>query len=212
MSGGVPIAVLASGKGSNFEAIAQAIDEGRLSARITAVVSNKKDALVLKKAQERGIKAICIPSVGKKSAEHEREVLEALKTDPPRFIVLAGYMKILGSRFLEEFKSQEGYSRVVNVHPALLPSFPGVDSYKQAYEYGCKVSGVTVHLVDEKTDHGPICAQEAFAISDCTSAEEVQARGIKIEHRLYPQTLNWILKEEFKVIAREGGRLCVCTS
>jgi phosphoribosylglycinamide formyltransferase-1 len=142
-------------------------------------------------------------------AEHERAVLQALEPYGVRFLVMAGYMRIISSELLNAFRSERGYFRVVNVHPSLLPAFPGVNAYAQAFEHGAKVAGATVHLVDDGLDSGPICAQEAFRIDDCKSAEEVEQRGLAVEHRLYPAALNWILPENFgieEMRTREGAR------
>ncbi len=215
----VSIAVLASGRGSNFDAIAGAIDSGQLDAEISLVLSDKPQAPVLEKAKARGIKTVCVEA--KKSGplsvesrqlarlEHDKAVLVELKRAQPRFVVLAGYMRIVTSHLIEAFRSERGYSRIVNIHPSILPAFPGVSSYQQAFEYGCKTTGVTVHLVEDEVDSGPVCAQEAFTIADCKSVEEVEQRGLKIEHRLFSETLKWILPEAFSVEKRGSGRICV---
>ena len=209
-----PIAVLASGRGSNFDAIHAAIGDGRLDAEILVVVSDKSDAPVLAKARERGIKALCIEpsssgSVDARRLEHEKKILAELSPLSPKFLVLAGYMRIMTPHLIEAFRSDRGYTRIVNVHPSLLPAFPGVDSYSQAFEYGVKTTGVTVHLVESEVDSGPLCAQEAFNIADCKSQDEVEKRGLAIEHRVYPESLNWILPEAFSVAKRAGGRISV---
>ncbi len=205
----IPVAVLASGRGSNFDAILAAIRQGKLDARVVALVSDQPSAPVLQKATAEGIEAICVPGLGKeRREEHEREILKRLGPFAPRFLVMAGYMRIVTPVLIEAFRSERGYSRVTNVHPSLLPAFPGVKSYAQAFSHGVKVAGVTVHLVEEEVDSGPICAQEAFSIGDCSSAEEVERLGLAIEHRLYPETLSWVLPEKFEVVQREG-RVCV---
>jgi phosphoribosylglycinamide formyltransferase-1 len=209
----VPIAVLASGRGSNFDAILKAVRSGSLDAEITAVVSDRIGAPVLAKAGDAGIRTIEIPVPAPASAPdlarrrdlHEQRILEALAPLAPRFLVLAGYMRVMTPRLIEAFRSERGYSRIVNVHPSLLPAFPGVGSYAQAFEHGAKVAGVTVHLVEHEVDSGPICAQEAFSIAGCRSATEVEALGLAIEHRLYPDSLRWILPEKF-TFERRGER------
>lgn len=201
------IAVLASGRGSNFEALQAAIEEGRLNAEISVVLSNKESAPVLEKASRKKLNAKFMAAVGKE--DWSLGYVSEIKKAGAQYVALAGFMKILPDSFIQAFDSGRGYSRIVNVHPSLLPAFPGVDSYRQAFESGSKTTGVTVHLVDTTLDGGPICAQESFSIADCKSAEEVEARGLKIEHRLFPETLNWILTENFKI---EGGRRCVRTS
>ncbi len=213
----VPIVILASGRGSNFEAIADAIQSKKLDVEIRAVISDQPGAAVLTKARVRGIPGICIPmskepiSLEKRRLAHEELILSQLKSLNPKFLVLAGYMRILTSRLIEAFRCDRGYSRMVNIHPSLLPAFPGVHAYSQAFNYGVKVTGVTIHLVELDLDSGPICAQEAFSIADCTSSAEVEGRGLKVEHRLVPEALQWILKEEFKFERREG-RFNVCQS
>jgi phosphoribosylglycinamide formyltransferase-1 len=205
-----PIAILASGRGSNFDAILAATREGRLDARIVAVVSDRAPAPVLEKARAAGIPALHVAS-GEGRAAHERRVLEGLAPHGPRFLVLAGYMRLLSPVLLEAFRSPRGYSRITNIHPSLLPAFPGKDSYAQAWRHGAQVTGCTVHLVDDGLDSGPICAQRAFPIDDCASPAEVEARGLREEHRLYPETLAWVLPERF-TIEKRAERTCVRTS
>jgi len=209
-SNAVPIAVLASGRGSNFDAIQAAIDHGQLNARIVAVLSDRRDAPVLVKARSKGLQSLVVP--GEKDREaHDQKVIDALAPFAPRFLVMAGYMRVVTSRLIEAYRSERGYSRILNVHPSLLPAFPGVSAYEQAYQHGCAVAGVTVHLVELEVDSGPICAQESFQIGDCTSVEEVEKRGLAVEHRLFPATLNWVLSERFEIEKRKG-RLCVRSS
>lgn len=206
---GIPIVVLASGRGSNFEAIHRAIQTGGLAAEIGAVVSDRRDAPVLQKAKAAGISALSVlPKPSEARALHERRILEAIRAFSPRFLVLAGYMRIVTPELIGAFRSERGYSRIVNIHPSLLPAFPGLDGYGQAFRHGAKIAGCTVHLVDTEVDSGPICAQQAFPIVDCASAEEVEKRGLKAEHELYPAALSWILPEKFEVEKREE-RLCV---
>lgn len=212
----VPFAILASGRGSNFDAIAKAIDEGKLQGKICAILSDRADAEVLEKAKRRGVPALCVPvdagpqggNPEERRQRHERKILEALAPFSPRFLVLAGYMRILTDELIEAFRSERGYARIVNIHPSLLPSFPGARAYAQAFSHGVKVTGASVHLVEREVDCGPICAQEAFEIGDCGSPEEVERRGLEVEHRLYPEALQWILPESFEMVRREG-RACV---
>lgn len=214
----VSIAVLASGRGTNFEAIHQAIAKGKLDARIVGLVSDRPDAEVLARARALGVETRVITGLkGLKGMklerkEHDRLVLEALRGWSPGFLVMAGYMRIVTRELIDAFRSERGYSRIVNVHPSLLPAFPGVDAYRQAFRYGATVTGVTVHLVDEGLDSGPICAQEAFSIADCPSPEAVERRGLEVEHRLYPESLRWILPEKFEIHSHsnpDNRRLCV---
>lgn len=186
------IVIFASGRGSNFEALAHAIDDRSLCASIEALICDHKDAPVMNKAKSRGLPAHCIPG------GDEAKILEVLKSYAPDFAVMAGYMRVLKKPLLNRFRSSEGYYKIVNIHPSLLPAFAGLDGYRKAFEHGCKLAGVTVHLVDEGLDQGPICAQVAFSIADCDSAAEVERRGLIVEHALYPKTLQWILKNQFK--------------
>jgi phosphoribosylglycinamide formyltransferase-1 len=213
--GGETAAVLASGRGSNFEAILAAIRSGGLSARITHVVSDQPSAPVLDKAKAAGLTAVCVPvpagegSAAERRDRHEQALLEALGPEPPKWLVLAGYLRILGPRLLKAYRDAAGFQRIVNVHPSLLPAFPGLESYRRAWEHGCSVAGVTVHLVSADLDSGPICAQEAFSIHDCKDATEVEQRGLAVEHRLYPSTLQWLLNGPIKVLERPEGGRCV---
>lgn len=208
----IPIVVLASGRGSNFEAIHRAVSRGQLQGvEIQAVLSDRPDAGALVRARELGIPTLCVPFV---KGTHQREshgqlLLEALAPLQPRFLILAGYMRVLSPKVIQAFRDSRGYSRIVNIHPSLLPSFPGVNSYAQAYHYGVKVTGVTVHLVEEGVDMGPICAQQAFSIQDCHSEKEVETLGLALEHQLFPETLNWLVQEKFQIEKLPQGRLCV---
>ena len=205
----VRVALFSSGTGTNFEAIADAAREGDLGAEIVALVCDRPDAAVIGKAHARGIKTILVPvKTGQSRASHEEEILEQLLPLQPKFGVLAGYMRVLTPTFLQAFDSKRGYFRVTNIHPSLLPAFPGVNAYTQAFNSGVKISGCTVHWVDQGVDSGPVCAQEAFTISDCKSVTEVRARGLAVEHRLYPESLKWMIQEKFLLEKREG-RLCV---
>ncbi|MBC7693329.1 MAG: phosphoribosylglycinamide formyltransferase [Methylotenera sp.] len=215
-------AVFASGRGSNFEAILHAKQEGLLQSELVALVCDQPEAPVIEKAKAAGIPTFVIPLVSAAEASgsspqslaerrtlHEERILKALLPFAPRFLVMAGYMRLLGPTLLGAFAERgeaSGHHRIVNVHPSLLPAFPGVNAYRQAYESGTHFAGVTVHLVDEKMDHGPICAQEAFSIRDCASVDEVEKLGLQIEHRLYPSTLKWILEEKFTVESASDDR------
>ncbi len=213
----IPIVVFASGRGSNFAAIHKAIQHHELEAEIVAVISDRSDALVLSQAREFGVPALHIPVPEKKSdrlmtdlrREHEDLILKELKRFNPQFLIMAGYMRILTPHLIEAFRSERGYSRIVNIHPSILPSFPGIHAYAQAFRYGAKVTGVTVHLVEVEVDAGPICAQESFSMVDCQSELDVEQRGLAVEHRIFPQTLKWILSEDFILEQRLEGRFCV---
>lgn len=214
----IPIVILASGAGTGFEAIAESVGSGRLSAEILALVTDQPRAGALDKARARGIRSIVAPVPGLEEGDpspddrrrrHEERLLAELLPLKPRFLVMAGYMRIVTPLLLKAFRSERGYCRIVNIHPALLPAFPGLDGYGQAFRYGARVAGVTIHLVEEGVDSGPICAQQAFAIDDCRTVAEVAERGRELEHRLYPETLAWVLPERFEVIRRDR-RQCVC--
>ena len=185
------IALLASGTGSNAKAIIHAIKSGQLDAEVQCVIANISDAPVLEMAQQEGITTLLIPHQGLSRETHEQQILEALKPFEINYLVLAGYMRLLTPILLNTFKDQSHY-RIVNIHPSLLPAFPGTHGYDDAFHYGVKVSGVTVHLVDEAMDHGPILAQASFSRYDEDTLETFKARGLALEHELYPQALQWI--------------------
>jgi len=207
-----PIVVLASGRGSNFAALLRARDEGRLQVEIRALLTDNPEAGAIELARAAGVpvEVVAYPekslklTVTERRAAHDRAVLEALRKHSPRFLVLAGYMRVMTPALIDAFRSARGYARIVNIHPSLLPAFPGVGSYAQAWRHGAKVTGVTVHLVEEEVDSGPICSQESFSIAECQSSVEVEHAGLAIEHRLYAQTLNWVLPEKFDVFSEEG--------
>jgi len=213
------VAIFASGRGSNFEAIHAAVQSAQLDAEIRLVISDQPNAPVLAKARERGLRAICVEPLqagaqAQRREEHESRILARLKEVSPRFLVMAGYMRILSPLLIEAFRSERGYARIVNVHPSLLPAFRGTGAYRQAFDYGAKLTGATIHLVEDEVDGGPICAQEAFSIADCRSAEDVERRGLAVEHRLFTETLKWVLPEAFTVEQRSplSGRYCVRAS
>ena len=171
------IVIFASGRGSNFDALHKAVEEKQLAADILAVISDNPEALVLEKARKVGIPAVAIPFQGGQSrAEHERKIVEALKPFQPKFLAVAGYMRIVTDLLIEAFRSEKGYARIVNIHPSLLPAFPGLNAYEQAFHAGVKFAGATVHLVEKEVDSGPICAQEVFSIEECRSVSESMPR------------------------------------
>jgi len=185
----INIAILVSGRGSNLEAILRAIKDGDLQAKAQVVISNNPEALALHIARKYGVHAVAIASKGLSRQEHERLVLEELSQFDIDFVVLAGYMRILSPRFLQRFRDERGFFRVINIHPSLLPAFPGVSGYDDAFQAGVTVSGVTVHLADEKVDHGPILAQESFPRMENDTLDTFKARGLAVEHRIYPDVL-----------------------
>jgi phosphoribosylglycinamide formyltransferase-1 len=186
------IAIFVSGRGSNMKAILDAKARGQLAADIAVVVSNNPDAPALEIAKQHGIATIAISHRGLTRDEHEEKLLAALAPLKIDFVVLAGYMRILTSKFLQAFRHADGYFRVINIHPSLLPAFPGAAGYDEAFAYGVRLSGITVHLVDEQVDHGPILAQECFPRFEDDTLETFKARGLELEHQLYPAVLQRI--------------------
>ena len=185
----IKIAVLVSGRGSNLEAILAAIEKKELEAEIAVVLSNNPDSYALKIAKKHNIPTVSVDHRGISRKEHEKQVLQKLKKFAPDYLVLAGYMRILSGDFLTHFKDDNGLYRVINIHPSLLPAFPGKSAYEDAFNYGVKISGITVHLVDEQVDHGPILAQGVFERKSGDTLETFQARGLELEHKLFPQVL-----------------------
>jgi phosphoribosylglycinamide formyltransferase-1 len=205
-------AVLASGRGSNFEAIVKAISEGDLGADCVCLVCDQAGALVLEKAKTLKIPTVLVPEVkGETRLQYDERLFNSLQEFQPEYLVLAGFMRILSASFIDRYTSLNSgmaLSRIVNLHPSLLPAFPGRESYRQCFDYGCTVSGVSVHFVTPGVDQGPLCAQEAFDIRDCTTVEQVVERGQGIERRLLPKTLEWIFKKNYK-LEKRGERICV---
>jgi len=185
-------AVFASGRGSNFEALVQA----GLRDRIALLVSDRREAGALEIARRHDVPVLISRDPG--------EIQAALARAGVQWIVLAGFMRILSAEFIDSFRGPSGFARILNIHPSLLPAFPGMHAYEKAYAYGCKQAGVTVHLVEPEMDSGPILAQEAFDISACRDAAEVETRGLAVEHRLYAETIAWALREEFTLEKSEG--------
>ena len=193
------LGILLSGRGSNFEAIAESIKAGRLQAEIAIVISNRADAPGLESARRRGLNAKLIPSKGRVREEHDREVIAALKEAGVDLVCLAGYMRLLSPEFVGAFPN-----RVLNIHPSLLPAFPGLDAQKQALEYGAQVSGCTVHIVDEHLDHGPIIVQKAVPVLESDDEHTLSARILEQEHVAYPEAIRLMLSGE---VAVEGRRI-----
>jgi phosphoribosylglycinamide formyltransferase-1 len=195
------LGILLSGRGSNFLAIHEAIGQGLVPAEIALVVSNRPEAAGLAKARELGLPALALPHRPGRNdrAEHEAEVVRALEEAGVNWICLAGYMRLLSPGFVGRFRG-----RILNIHPSLLPAFPGLDAQRQALEYGVKVSGCTVHLVDEGLDSGPIVLQRAVPVADGDTAEALAARILAEEHRAYPEALRRLFTEPWRI---EGRRL-----
>ena len=194
------IAVLLSGRGSNFEAIADAVAAGQIpDAEIAVVISNRENAPGIEKARQRGLEAVVLPSKGKQREEYDQEVVARLKEKKIDLVCLAGYMRLLSPGFVSEFRH-----RILNIHPALLPAFPGLEAQKQALEWGVKFSGCTVHLVDENLDAGPIVLQALVPVRDDDTEETLAARILREEHRLYPEAIRVVLSGKFRI---EGRRV-----
>ncbi|WP_406676862.1 phosphoribosylglycinamide formyltransferase [Moorella sp. ACPs] len=184
----LPIGILVSGRGSNMEAIADAIAAGRVPARIQVVISDRPEARALELARQRGLKACCLVRREYPSRQaYDRALAAALKKEGVKLVVLAGFMRLLSQDFLDQFPGA-----VINIHPALLPAFPGLNAQRQAWEYGVKFSGCTVHFVDAGTDTGPIIAQAVVPVRDDDTPETLAARILVEEHRLYPEVVKWL--------------------
>ena len=191
------VAVLLSGRGSNFVAIADACRRGEVPGEIVQVISNRRDAPGLERARERGIPAAAIPGKGLPREEHERLVIAAIEAAGAEWICLAGYMRLLSPQFIGRFPR-----RIVNIHPALLPSFPGLEAQHQAWVHGVKVSGCTVHLVDADCDSGPIVMQRTVAVLDGDTTDSLAARILEQEHVAYPAALRMLLTRPWRLDGR----------
>lgn len=198
------LGILLSGRGSNFEAIADNVASGKLDANITVVISNKADAPGIESARRRGLTALLIPSKGKVREEHDREVVTALREHNVDLVCLAGYMRLLSPWFVQQFPN-----RILNIHPSLLPAFPGLDAQKQAFDYGVKVSGCTVHFVDENLDHGAILLQRTVPVLPEDDDHTLAARILEQEHIAYSEAINIVLGGRFRV---EGRRITVVSA
>ena len=192
------IGVLLSGRGSNFEALADSISAGRIpNAEIAMVVSNREGAPGIERARARGLATRAIPSKGLEREPYDRLVVAALREADVDLICLAGYMRLLSPFFVAAFPQ-----RILNIHPSLLPSFPGLESQKQALEYGVKFAGCTVHFVDENLDAGPIVLQAVVPIEDSDTEDSLSARILKEEHRIYSEAVKIVLEGKFKIAGR----------
>ena len=189
--------MLLSGRGTNFVALADACARGEVPAEIVLVVSNRADAPGLERARERGIATAVVPSKGRARDEQEREVIAAIEAARAEWLCLAGYMRLLSPEFIGRFPN-----RIVNIHPALLPAFPGLDAQHQAFEYGARVSGCTVHLVDAGCDTGPIVLQRTVPVLDGDSAETLAARILEQEHVAYATALRMLLTRPWRLDGR----------
>ena len=193
------LGVLISGRGSNFEAIASQIDAGKVPAEIAVVISNRPQAAGLEIARARGLKAVSIPSRGLDREVYDRMVVEELRRNGVEWVCLAGFMRLLSAAFIREYPN-----RILNIHPSLLPSFPGLDAQHQALEHGVKITGCTVHLVDECLDAGPIIIQAAVPVLDDDTADTLSARILEQEHKIYSDALRIVLSGKYRI---EGRRV-----
>ncbi len=192
------LGILLSGRGSNFVAIADSIDAGRIpGTRIAIVISNRPEAPGIETARKRGLQALVIPSKGKDRETHDREVVAALEQHEVDLICLAGYMRFLSPWFVQQFPR-----RILNIHPSLLPSFPGLEAQQQAFAYGVKVSGCTVHLVDEELDHGAIIVQKTVPVLDTDDEHTLAEHILEQEHIAYPEAINIVLERQFEIVGR----------
>ncbi len=192
------IGVLLSGRGSNFEALAESVAAGRIpNAEIALVISNREGAPGIERANARGIRTRVIPSKGLERETYDRQVAAVLEEHQIDLICLAGYMRLLSPHFVAKFPN-----RILNIHPSLLPSFPGLESQRQALEYGVKVAGCTVHFVDENLDAGPIILQSAVPVQDDDTEESLNARILKEEHRIYSEAVRIVLEGKYKIVGR----------
>ncbi|WP_078382292.1 phosphoribosylglycinamide formyltransferase [Sutcliffiella halmapala] len=192
------IAIFASGSGSNFQAIVDACQQGRLDATPALLICDKPKALVIQRAEAANIPSfVFVPKNYESKEQFESDILLQLKEHEIDFIVLAGYMRLIGSKLLSAFKG-----RIVNIHPSLLPAFPGLDAIGQAVKYGVKVTGVTIHFVDEGMDTGPIIAQASIEVNSTDTAETLQKRIHEIEHDFYPTTLQQLFSIKGETITR----------
>src|SRR2546428_8606645 len=192
------IGILLSGRGSNFEAIANNVGSGRIrDARIAVVISNTKDAAGIEIARRLGLKAVVIPSKGKEREEHDREVVSALQEHQVDLVCLAGYMRLLSPWFVQQFPR-----RILNIHPSLLPAFPGLEAQEQAFAYGVKIAGCTGHFVDEELDNGPIILQKAITVLETDDEHSLAARIPEQEHIAYSEAIRIVLLGQFEIKGR----------
>jgi phosphoribosylglycinamide formyltransferase-1 len=196
------VAILISGRGSNMVALADAVNEGHLpNATIAVVVSDQPNAKGLELAKDRGLKTVVIGRNGRAREEHDREIVAALRKHEVDFVCLAGYMRLLSSHFLSTFQN-----RILNIHPSLLPAFPGLDAQRQALEHGVKFTGCTVHFVDETLDGGPIIAQRIVPVLDDDTEETLSTRILEEEHKLYAEALAIVASGTYEIVGRRVVR------
>src|SRR5271165_1467166 len=192
------LGILLSGRGSNFEAIADNVALGKLDANIAVVISNRSEAPGIESARRRGLNALVIPSKGKAREEHDREVVAALREHKVDLGCLAGYMRLLSPWFVQQYPN-----RILNIHPALLPAFPGLEAQKQAFDYGVKGSGCTVHFVDADLDHGAIIVQRVVPVLDSDDEHMLAARILAQEHVAYSEAIRIVLEGNYRIVGRK---------
>jgi len=193
------LGILISGRGSNFEAIARQVAEGRIDATIAAVISNRAEAAGLEIAKKLGIETVCLPSRGLDREAYDRLVIAELQKREVDLVCLAGFMRLLSSTFVRQFPN-----RILNIHPSLLPAFPGLDAQHQALAHGVKITGCTVHFVDEELDAGPILIQAAVPVLDDDTVDALSARILAEEHRIYSDAIRLVLSGRYRI---EGRRV-----
>jgi phosphoribosylglycinamide formyltransferase 1 len=193
------LGILLSGRGSNFEAIAKNVAARKIrDAKIAIVVSNRSDAGGLVTARNLDLETLVLPSKGKAREDHDREVVAALQQHRVDLVCLAGYMRLLSPWFVKQFPH-----RILNIHPSLLPAFPGLEAQEQAFAYGVKVAGCTVHFVDEELDHGPIIVQKAISVLDDDDEKTLAARILDQEHAAYSEAIDLVLNSNFRIVGRK---------
>jgi len=196
------LGILLSGRGSNFSAIADNIAQGKLAGcEIAVVISNKADAPGLDVARERGLTAVAIEARGRKRVEHDQEIIACLREHQVELVCLAGYMRLLSPEFVQAFPE-----RILNIHPSLLPAFPGLDAQEQAFAYGVQVAGCTVHFVDEQLDHGVIILQKTVPVLEGDDAHALSARILEQEHIAYSEAIARVISGEYRVVGRRYVR------
>jgi phosphoribosylglycinamide formyltransferase 1 len=191
------LGILLSGRGPNFEAIANNIDAGRLAAKVSIVISNRADAGGIESARQRGLNALVIPSKGRQREEHDRDVVAALSGAKVDLVILAGYMRLLSPWFIQQFPQ-----RILNIHPSLLPAFPGLEAQQQAFDYGVQVSGCSVHFVDEHLDHGPIIVQRTVPVLPNDDEHTLAARILEQEHKAYTEAIRIVIEGNYEIVGR----------
>ncbi len=193
------IGILISGRGSNMTALLDAVGDGRINAEVAVVISNVETAAGLAVARERGVETLFISHKGRSREAHDADLIRELRARGVGLVCLAGYMRLVSASFVRAFEN-----RILNIHPSLLPAFPGLDAQRQALAHGVKITGCTVHLVDEDLDHGPIILQRAVEVRDDDTVESLSARILAEEHRAYPEAVARVLTPGFRVEGRRA--------